>query len=96
MINIRPGIISIRVCDQCLLVAGYEARRSCPYVTILNETGEAIWNCLKDGKSISDITQSITELFEIPIDIDVEQLITDFIEQLHKNGYVLFEEEKES
>ncbi len=95
MIKVRPGIVLIHVCDQSLLVSAYEARQHCPYVTILNETGEVIWNCLNEGKSVSDIVQKVTDMFDIPSDIKVEQMIIGFIEQLYKNGYVLFEEERE-
>ena len=92
-IRIRPGIIMTHVCGQNLLVAAYEARPYCPYVTILNETGEIIWKCLALGKSMPDIVKELQDLFDIPSDVDVEKLITDYLEQLHEKGYVLYEEE---
>ena len=93
MIRIRPGIILTHVCDQSLLVAAYEARPHCPYVTILNETGEAIWKHLTEGKSIPEIVKDVKEAFDIPADVDVEEFINDYIAQLHENGYVLYEED---
>ena len=92
-IRIRPGIIMTHVCDQSLLVAAYEARSYCPYVTILNETGEVIWKCLTEKKNKSKIVHELRNLFDIPSDIDVEKLVDDYIDQLHENGYVLYEEE---
>jgi hypothetical protein len=84
------------VCDQSLLVASYEARAYCPYVKLLNETGEIIWRCLIEEKDIPDIVKEVKNTFDIPSDIDVEGLITDYIEQLHMSGYVLYKEEIES
>ena len=95
-IRIRPGIVLTHVCDQSLLVAAYEARPYCPYVTILNETGEAIWNSLMEGKNTADMIQELTDQFDIPSDTDIEKLIADYIEQLHENGYVLYEEDSSS
>ena len=95
MIKLRPGVILTHICDQSLLVAAYEARQYCPYVTVLNETGELIWNCLNDEKSIIEIIDQISQIFDIPSNVDLEELIVNYIEQLHENGYVLYEEETE-
>lgn len=94
-IRTRPGIVLTHVCGQSLLVAAFKARPQCPYVTILNETGEIIWDCLKENKSTKEIALKLKEMFEIPSDVKVEELINDFIAQLHENGYVLYEEENE-
>lgn len=96
MMKIRPGIVLTHVCGESLLVAACEARPYCPYITMLNETGEVIWKCLSEEKTISDIVSQITEVFDVPSDIDVEKLINDYIDQLHEKGYVLYEEEIKS
>lgn len=93
IVKVRPGIVLTHVCDQSLLVAAYEAREYCPYVTILNETGEVIWKHLTEGKNIPDIVKDVKEAFDIPADVNVEELIGDYIAQLHENGYVLYEED---
>ena len=92
-IRIRSGIVLTHICDQSLLVAAYEARPYCPYVTVLNETGESIWKWLIEGKSIAEIVQSVIDQYEIPSDIDVNSMIEDYIAELHEKGYVLYEEE---
>ena len=92
MIRIRPGIILTHVCGQSLLVAAYEARQYCPYVTILNETGEVIWNNLVEQKSITEIIKYVSEIFDIPNDIDVKKMINIYIDQLYENGYIIYEE----
>ena len=89
MIKVRPGVILTHVCGQSLLVAAYEARQYCPYITILNETGESIWKCLKKEMDVSEIAHHISKVYDIPSDINVEKLITDYINQLHKSGYII-------
>ncbi len=94
-IKVRPGIILTHVCGQTLLVAAFEERAHCPYVTILNETGGIIWNCLKEKKSLPDIVLTLKKKFDIPSDTNVEELINDYIAQLYDKGYVLYEEDSE-
>ena len=96
MIRIRPGIVLTHVCDQCVLVAAREARPYCPYTTILNKTGEIIWKCLTEGKDLTGIIEHMTKEFDIPSGTDIKQIIMDYIDQLHVNGYVLYEEDIES
>lgn len=93
MIKVRPGIVLTHVCGQCLLVAEFEERPYCPYVTILNETGEVIWKCLTERKSVPEIVLKLNDVFDIPSDTNIEKLVNDYIAQLHENGYVLYEEE---
>ena len=94
MIKVRPGVVLTHVCGQSLLVTAFEARSRCPYVTILNETGEIIWNCLKDKRSVPEIVLTLRNMFDIPCDTNVEELINDYIGQLFDNGYVVYEEEE--
>ena len=96
MYRIRPGIVLTHVCGQSILVSAYEARPFCPYTTILNDTGEVIWKCLSDGKSIPEIVIRMNEVFDIPPETDTEKLIREYIDQRHTNGYVLYEEDLES
>ncbi len=94
-IRVRSGIILTHICGQALLVAAFEARPHCPHVTVLNETGDIIWNCLKEKKNIPDIVLTLKKKFDIPSDMNVEELIKDYIAQLHDKGYVLYEEDSE-
>jgi len=93
MIRIRPGVIITHICNESILVAALEARCYCPYTTILNDTGEMVFSGLKEGKSIAEIKQELTESFNIPADIDIEVLIKDYINQLAECGYILSEED---
>ncbi len=93
MIRVRPGVILTHVCGQTILVAAFEAQKYCPYTTVLNDTGEMIWQCLSEGKDLPSIVSLMRENFDIPKDTDVESLIEDYIRQLHDNGYVLYEED---
>ena len=93
MIKVRPGVVLTHICGESVLVAAYEARRYCPYTTILNDTGDTIWKCLEDGKSLTEIIDYINEEFAVPKDTDLRKMITEYIELLHGNGYVLYEED---
>lgn len=92
MIKIRQGIILTHVYGEAILVAAYEARDTCPYVTVLNEAGERIWKDLEEGKDIPSIIRHLKEMFDIPEDTNVEELVKDYIRQLEENGYLYCEE----
>ncbi len=91
--KLRPGITLTHICGEAILVAAYEARQHCPYTTVLNETGEVIFNALKVGRSVKEIAAELNETFDIPEGTDVEGLCIEYIKQLHDNGYVLYEED---
>ena len=93
MIRIREGILLTHVCDQAILVSSFDSRKYCPYTTNLNDTGESIWKYLSEGKDIKEITSHLKEEFDIPKEVNVEALVKDYIDELHKNGYVLYEED---
>lgn len=93
MIRVRPGVVLTHVCGRNILVAAIEARQYCPYTTLLNDTGEVIWNCLSKGMDLPEISVRIREEFDIPPETDVEEIVSEYFNQLHENGYVLFEGE---
>ena len=92
MFKTRPGIVLTRICDQSILVAAYEARKYCPYTMILNESGAAIWECLEAGKDLLGIKEYLLDEFEIPNEIDLNEMVDNYINILYSNGYLLDEE----
>ena len=95
MIKVRPGIVLTKICGEYILVAAHEARQFCPYTKILNDTGALIWECLTDNQSIPEIAEELKQSFDIPADINIEKIISDYLEILHANGYLLYEEDTE-
>lgn len=94
-IKIRPGIVLTHVCGQGVLVSAFEVRDFCPYITLLNETGEYIWNCLENNIDVKEIVKKVRNEFDIPVNTDVEELINSFLYQLKTNGYVVYEEQED-
>ncbi len=91
MIKTRPGIVLTHICGQYILVAAIEAQKYCVYTTALNETGAVIWKCLSDNKTVLDTAEILKNHFDIPKDVDINSVISSYINELHSHGYLIYE-----
>ena len=87
--HVRKEITLASVCGEYLLIATEKARKECPRVRLINETGARIWKMLEEESSLTDIIEEFRE--EYP-ETDKEQLRKDaerFIQCLAQAGYLL-------
>ncbi len=94
-VKICPGIVMISVCDEHLLVATKEARKTVPYVQQINSAAAYYWKLLENKTEIKDIVEKAAEHFNMP---KIKALITvnNFINKLEESGYITFEEQEEN
>ena len=88
----RPGIVYLSVCGEHLLVATGEARKSCPYITQINEKAASLWKCMQEQEKIDNIAKLIPETSQENKGSELLSAII-FIGKMSKAGYLLIEEE---
>ena len=85
----HPGIELLEIKDNYLLVADKEARKTCHYITRLNEMGALIWRCLQAGMGLEEILSEIGKVYDIPDRNEVKEDVAAFLRKLEKEGYLL-------
>ena len=86
MYKIRQGAVLTEINGGYYLIAAKEARRKCPYITAINETGAYIWKELEKGKTEKEIEQKIRQEYRTAE--EVSGVIREYIKTLKRNGYI--------
>ena len=90
----RKGVLLTQICGQYLLVADRNARKICPYVRHVNETGALIWKMLESGAEDEAIIISLKESYDLPEE-EAASAVGFFLEQLTSSGYLKTEDNHE-
>ena len=83
-ISLHPEVVDTRLNDGEAVLLHLESKM---YYS-LNPTGERIWRGIKAGLSLSEISRSLQEEFDVS-ESDSDNSIVDFIEELSQQNLVL-------
>ncbi len=90
-ITTRPGVVSLEIHGFFFLAADREARKTCPYIRPISETGAFVWKLLCEGKSVEEIISLTEEEFDVPESADLKRDIFNFINHLKEQNYIIEE-----
>ena len=85
--RIKDGFVLRKVAGQAMVIATGEASENFHGMIRLNETGEAVWQGLLEGRPESEIIQTLADDFGIAADgaaRDVRELLA----QMEKEGFL--------
>ena len=85
----RPGVVQTSVCGEYLLVAAGEARRFCPYVSVINETSAFLWQQMLKGADRETLTEAVQREYEVQDPEMARREIDGFLNQMLELGYLL-------
>ena len=85
--RIRDGIVMEEICGVVLLISTVEARKSCPYLTELNESSIYVWNLIKEGKNTDEMAEEISEKYQISVN-DAKEVLTGFLTDLENQNFI--------
>ncbi len=85
--KIRQGAVLTEINGRYYLIATKEARKKCPYITAVNETGAYIWKELEKGKTEKEIERGIRQEYGTEEE-EVSGVVREYIETLKRNGYI--------
>ena len=86
---LRKGVILIEICGVYLLIADQEARKHCPYIKQINETGAFIWRQIESDNSLDGIISGLQKEYELPDSTDIRSEVNAFIQSLNEVGYIV-------
>ena len=86
--SLRNGIVLTEICGVYLLIADQEARKHCPYIKEISETGAYIWKQMEQNKSPEEIISDIEEKYDVSDTTDLKTEINTFIQSLKEAGYI--------
>ena len=85
----RPGVILASVCGEYVLVAALEARKYCPYLTMINESSAFLWRQLVDGADKKELIEKVASAYDVTDKTNLPRIIDEFLKQLDEAGYLL-------
>ena len=85
--QITKGVVKVTVCDENLLVATGDARKTLPYLKHLNAAGTYIWNYLEKSTQPEDIVCHIVADYGIS-EKDARASLQTFLQTLCDAGYI--------
>ncbi len=85
----RPGVVLTAIAGQYILVAVRSVRKLCPYITKINETAAFCWRLLERGSDLEDLTQKVSEEYEISDPSELRQDLESLLAQLLDNNYLI-------
>ncbi len=85
--RITKGVVKVTVCDENLLVATGDARKTLPYLKHLNAAGAYIWNYLEKSAQPEDIVRHIVADYAIS-ETDARDSLQTFLRALVDAGYL--------
>lgn len=94
-IKIKPGVVLISVCDEHILVATREARKTVPYVRQINSAGGFYWNLLEKGEQPESIIKAAQERYHISAR-QASGMVLGFIKKLYSAGYIIIQDVEEN
>ena len=89
----RSGVICLEIHGCSFLVADREARKICPYIRKISETGAFVWKLLSKGNNIEEIIHYVNQEFEVPESVELIKEINYFINNLKEHNYIIEEKE---
>ncbi|MCR5448933.1 MAG: PqqD family protein [Solobacterium sp.] len=81
------GMVLECVCGQYVLIATLEARKTCPYITKINEDSAYIWKMLESKCTFDEMRRKTEKDYEISPE-EAEETLRAFLDSLIKKGYV--------
>ena len=84
----RGGVSLHRVCGEYLLFAGREARSVCPYLSVINEPGALLWNCLSRPCGASVCAETLAGEYSGADIRLLRENAADFIAVMSRRGYL--------
>ena len=85
--TIQKGLVRETVCGKELLIATLEARRSCPYLTVLNSASAYIWDLLEAGYDTEDMVRNVVTKYQIS-ENDARSVLDRFIDELIGKSFI--------
>ena len=85
--RITKGVVKVTVCDENLLVATGDARKTLPYLKHLNAAGAYIWDYLEKSAQPDEIVQHIVADYTIS-EKDARDSLQAFLKTLIDAGYL--------
>jgi hypothetical protein len=85
-IIITPGIDERKLGDELCLNKISNSDK----LFILNESGSLIWDCIKQGYNLPDISKTIIQNYKIKESKDIDSIVKLFLEQLCEKGIIRY------
>ena len=85
--TIRKGLVRETVCGKELLIATLEARKTCPYLTVLNSASAYIWGLLEAGYDTEDMIKNVISKYQIS-DTDARSILNRFLNDLISKSFI--------
>lgn len=89
--RIRDGVVLTKICDEYLLISSKEARPYCPSVTQINDTAAYIWEMLEKGMDTNEMIMAVLSEFELDEDTDIYAMLSEYIDTLKSNRFIVEE-----
>lgn len=90
--QIRPGIVSVTVCGENILVATWEARGKCPYTAHFNEVSAYLFSLIEQGLDQEQMIAAAAGHYALDSNIMCPKVVN-YINELIKYGYLIPEDE---
>ena len=89
--RIQHGVVLETICGVPILISTVEARKTCPYLTQLNDSSVFIWKMLKEGNNTEEMSKEIVKEYHIS-DTEAEEALMLFLHGMAEQGFILEEE----
>ena len=88
--SIQNGVVREVICGQNILISTKEARKTCPYLTQLNEASVFVWKMLEDGKDTEDMKAEIVQEYQVSIE-EAEEAMMEFLNGMEEQHFIVKE-----
>ncbi|MBQ7923009.1 MAG: PqqD family protein [Clostridia bacterium] len=85
---INKNVVHREIAGEHILVPVGETALRYSGIFSITEVGAKIWEMLRDGKDIPDITAALLETYDVEKDV-LEKDIDDFLQMLRENELIL-------
>lgn len=88
-LQIRPGAVVTKMCEEYLIICAREARQYCPAIMQINETGAYILKKIEEGCSEMQIIESIQSDFSTELTDEIKHSVREYLNALKSNGILM-------
>ncbi len=86
--DVRKGAVLVCIQGQYMIIADKEARKYCPYMLTLNESGATFWKRIQEGDMIEKIVEDTKKEYDVEESV-IRSDLTQFVEEMMKCGYLV-------
>lgn len=86
--TIQPGVVLRELCGEPLLISTAEAKKLCPAMCQLNETGAFFWKLLEQGFGEEEMIARTVQEFEVE-EAHVREVLPAFFAQLAQQHFLI-------